>query len=419
MDSQIELQQTIVDGGIRSVNFFNGRMLTARDLTREQTANREMDRRLGQAVGEGIAYGFEVSAASDKSPTAGPVLTVEPGLAVNRQGQTLWLQDQTEVTLVRKASASTATTTFGECHDLQSGTYIAGAGIYLFTVAPAETREGRAVTNALNTGGVSCNTDTLVSGLQFRLIQIELPLTAAELSDINHLRNLIAYKCFGVAGTQSFVKDPFGPELTKYGLLDSLRPNLLTDCDVPLAVLYWTLSGGIHFVDMWSVRRRLIDRSSLQNWNLLLDDRRAAEGEAIFHQFQQQALDLVRTEANPESIIAKEHFSFLPPVGAVPLQTSFLEGFDYLEFFKGITFRKPVYLEGARVETLLRDSWSYAPVDLSSGEMFWLYWVRENAQAIVSSSTPVETCLIFSSGQMPFVAQPRFDVARWNYSNFL
>ncbi len=61
MDSQISLQQPILDGGIRSINFFNGRLLSARDLTREQSANREADRRLGQAIGEGIAYGLEVS----------------------------------------------------------------------------------------------------------------------------------------------------------------------------------------------------------------------------------------------------------------------------------------------------------------------------------------------------------------------
>ena len=59
MDSQISLQQPILDGGIRSINFFNGRLLSARDLTREQSANREAERRLGRAIGEGIAYGYE------------------------------------------------------------------------------------------------------------------------------------------------------------------------------------------------------------------------------------------------------------------------------------------------------------------------------------------------------------------------
>ena len=415
MDSQFELQQPIVDGGIRSVNFFNGRMLTARDLTREQNANREMDRRMGQALGEGIAYGFEVSAPADKTP----VLTVEPGLAINRQGQTLWLPDQTQVTLVRKASASTAATTFGECKDLQSGTYIAGAGIYLFTVAPAETREGRAVTNALNAGGVSCNTDTLVSGLQFRLIQIDLPLTAAELNDVNRLRNLIAYKCFGVTDTQSFVKDPFGPELSNYGLLDTLRPNRLTDCDVPLGVLYWTLSGGIKFVDMWSVRRRLTRRSSAGHWKQCVDERRVRESEAMFLQFQDQ-IDSLRRGPAPVLVKAKEHFYHLPPVGMIPLAgLKGSSGFDLSTFFEGLTYRHPVYIEGAKFQYLMRSFLSYAPVDLKSEEMLWLYQVRENIESIDKEEVlTARPYLIFTSGHVPYQGDARFNLSHWDYANY-
>lgn len=416
MDSQIDLQQPVIDGGIRSVNFFNGRMLTARDLTREQAANREVDRRLGQAAGEGVVYGLEVSRSTSTS-NAAPVVAVEKGLAVNRNGQTLWLRDRTEVALVRKASASVAGITFSECLPLQSGTYVAGAGVYLLTVAPAETREGRAVTNALDTGSAPCNTDAVVSAVQFRLIQINPPITTAELLDEDHLRNLIAYKCFGASDTKPLLSDPFGAELQQYGLLDSLRPNPLTDCDVPLGVLYWTLTDGIKFIDMWSVRRRLTERGRSRRW-AQVDDRLASEGEAMFLQFQEQARELGGT-ADSATVQAKDHFHYVPSAGALPISGSGLNGFDYLQFFDGITYREPVYLEGARVEALLRDSWSYPPVDLNSGEMFWLYWVRENAQALIGAPTPIQTCLIFASGQMPFVAQPRFDVAYWNYSNFV
>jgi len=44
--------------------------------------------------------------------------------------------------------------------------------------------------------------------------------------------------------------------------------------------------------------------------------------------------------------------------------------------------------------------------------------VRENAQQILNQpATP--TCLLFSSGQMPYAAAPRFDVAHWDFSNFV
>ena len=119
MDSQISLQQPILDGGIRSINFFNGRLLSARDLTREQSANREAERRLGQAIGEGIVYGLEVSSAG-ASTQESPVVTVEAGLAINRIGQTLMLTAKTDVALVRRATPGPGSTEpFGECAPLQ------------------------------------------------------------------------------------------------------------------------------------------------------------------------------------------------------------------------------------------------------------------------------------------------------------
>lgn len=425
MDSQISLQQPILDGGIRSINFFNGRLLSARDLTREQTANRDADRHLGQAIGEGIAYGLEVT-KSNASTQEFPVVTVQSGLAVNGLGQTLMLVAKSDVTLVRRGSSGTgAVQPFGECAPLQTGTYIAGAGVYLLTLAPAEGTEGLASTHSLQNSIASCNTDTTVRAVQFRLIQIDQQLPPGTLLSQNQnlLRNVIAYECFGAKDPDPFAANPFGPPLTQYGLVDSLRPNWLTRCEVPLAILYWTLVDGIKFIDIWAVRRRLARKSSTEHWGSTLDERRAAEAEARLQQFLDHALDLAARD-DSESISARDHFEFLPPAGAIPLSSSSVKAFDYQKFFKGITVREPntpgqpIYLEGARIEKLLRDSFSYAPVKTDSGQMFWLYWVRENAQQILNQPATM-TCLLFSSGQMPYAAAPRFDVAHWNFSNFV
>src|SRR5436190_17563141 len=200
MESQIDLQQPVLDGGIRSINFFNGRLLSARDLTREQSAYREADRRLGQAFGDGIAFGLEVS----KTPGAGndsPAVTVEAGLAINRGGQTLMLAARTDVALVRSSESNGAGNNFSDCLPLQTGAYVAGAGAYLLTLAPAQSTEGRATTNGMNLVA-SCSIDTIVNAVQFRLIQIDPPITDTELQDQDHLRNVIAYKCFGEIETE-------------------------------------------------------------------------------------------------------------------------------------------------------------------------------------------------------------------------
>lgn len=426
MDSQISLQQPILNGGIRSINFFNGRLLSARDLTREQSAHREADRRLGQAVGDGIAYGLEVSVAND-STRESPVVSVEAGLAVNRIGQTLKLTDRTDVALVRRASSgSNGAQIFGECVPLQTGTYIAGAGVYLLTIAPAHGVEGRAISNGLDAATAACNTDTLVNAVQFRLIQLDQHITASEIQDQNRLRNLIAYKFFGVDQTDGFKANPFGPKLDQYGLLDDLRPTWLSDCDVPLGVLFWTLEDGIKFLDMWSVRRSLAQRTANSSLPLFTSERRRSEGEAMFLQFAEHTDTLRKTLPAPTTVRALDHFHYLPPVGLLPLAGGqFGQGFHEDLFFDEITVHpEDLHIEGARVEALIQQSLRFPPVDLSVATdnriLVWVYRVRENRQQVLNSSIagPTQPYLIFTTGHMAYLGDAHFDVNRWDFSNF-
>jgi hypothetical protein len=409
--SAVDLQYPILGSGIRTINFFNGRLLTALDLTREQAATHEADVRLGQAIGEGIAFGLEVSKSPEGTAEA-PIVTVKSGLAVNRNGQVLRLvgdpEKGTDVALVRRASDSAAASkAFTDCLPLQSGTYIAGAGVYLLTLAPAESNEGKAPTNGLTgDSGSSCNKDATVTTVQFRLIQLDPPLTAAELQDENHLRNLIAYKCFGVAETQSFVSDPFGSPLKQYGLLDSLRVNRLTDCDVPLAILYWTISDGIKFIDLWSVRRHVIQPPTTGPWRMITGERRLAEAEAMLLQFQDQLETFRRPGVHTESIVATDYFKYLPSVGFIPITGEATAGFNYERFLQNVTYGQPIPIEGARVAPLLRDSFSCEPIDLTSGEPVWLFQVKENTELIDRGGPNIpQPYLILASNFVPLIAQ--------------
>ena len=76
-----QLSEVITSGGIRSINFFNGRLLTAEDMTQEQGTRRDADALLGRSLGAGIASGLEVSEAA--SSGAVPLVTVQAGLAIN------------------------------------------------------------------------------------------------------------------------------------------------------------------------------------------------------------------------------------------------------------------------------------------------------------------------------------------------
>jgi hypothetical protein len=317
--NSIELLAPILGGGIRSVNFFNGRLLSGEDMSKEQAANREGRRLLGQAMGEGIAYGLEVAKAAGAGTK--PILTIQPGLAVNRRGDALRLTSPVDLSLVRPQNGSAAgvgTLTFKECSPIQSGVYVTGAGVYLLTMTPALGSEGRALVSGLTNATADCNTKYLIDGVQFRLIQLDM--TPGELNAQNRLRNVVAYKCFGITDIQSFLRNPFGPPLERYGLLDTLRPNRLTDCDVPLAVLHWT-TDGIQFVDMWSVRRKPIPRPRAADWPLPVSERRLAEAEAVFLQFQDQMDALLGSSLSQSALAAiraTDHFGYLPPAGFLP-----------------------------------------------------------------------------------------------------
>jgi hypothetical protein len=404
----------IVNDRTRSVNFFNGRLLTGEDLTAEQQANRVAHSLLGQAAGSGVAYGLEVSESAALSQIASPVLSIKRGLAINSNGGTLLLDNDTDISLVRPAGpASSGSSVFAECLPMQSGVYIAGAGVYLLTIGPASATQGLAEVSGVSTGSAPCNSKYKADGVQFRLLQLDL--TQSELGDVSHLRNLVAYKCFGVDDWAANVRDPFGTTPGGHGLIDQLRSaKTITGCEVPLAVLYWTATDGVVFVS----------KDLLDAWAPGAGRRRAIDGIAMFLQFQAQIADLMQSPVSVSqltSIVATDSFRYLPAVGLLPLSgTKGALGFDYVKFFGGETYRNPVYVEGAKLDSLFGRSLLYPPIDLSTKEMMWLYWVRENMETIVENPlTQQQSYLVFTNGQMPFEGKSRFDLNYWDYANYV
>lgn len=316
--SAVDLLNPILEGGISSVNFFNGRLLTANDLSREQEANREAARRLGQAIGAGVAYGLEVSKSTSKDSTKDtPLLTIESGLAINRRGQTLKLENQTDISLIRQTNTdSTNPPQFAECLPLQFGASFSGDGVFVLTISPTTQNKGRATVSGLDGALARCNTDVVVSAVQFRLIQVPAAVLA-EVSNQKKLRNHLAYRCFGALQTASFAADPIGTSLDDYGLLGNL--STLTECDVPLALLNWSSSGGIEFIDHWSVRRRITQSSLYQHWNGVVSERRRSEAEAAFLQFQEHLNAIIGDGGvNLSTLQADQYFEYLPAAGFLP-----------------------------------------------------------------------------------------------------
>jgi hypothetical protein len=455
-----DLLTPILDGGIRNTHFFNGRLLTAQDLQEMQEANRLQHRQLGQAIGAGVVWGLEVSLVDDGSGGDPPVVSVTAGLAVNRFGHALTLPAKTNVMLAEADEAAPQDAgLFQMCTPPKGGTVPAGEGVCVLTVRLASGyREWVPKRGFGENGRVdSCGWRYTVEGVQFHLEELSLDSitgldqdTRDDLADLmeeidelrfkddatsqsqrraklSKLRNWLAHVCLGTEEVAGFCRDPFervsgqSPYLA-YGAADGLRAEeQLSGCDVPLALIYWT--EQVHFVDMWSVRRRPTPQLYSTAWPLSVNGRRLAEGEAAFLQFQEQVACLARAgvpTAQQREVNAVTHFRYLPSVGVVPIAAlGAVNGFSRIKFFENLAVRDPVFIEGARVLWLLRQSFSYPPIDLASGTMMWLYLVRENIEAIDNNPTAsIQTNLIFSSGYLPYLGDAQYDLAHWQYGNY-
>src|SRR6266568_5788962 len=257
--SVIEIEQPLLDGGIYSVNFFNGRLLSGEDLSAEQAGNREAHARLGLSVGMGVVNGLDVTLppppppGADTGLTPAPKVTVSKGMAINSLGQTLQLYDSIDVQLVSMHNSGSSTAGQGTFRDSQPspvGQYVLGEGVYLLTIAPALGSNGFSPVSSFSNSSAgsstaTCNTRFSVDTIQFRLIQ--LTFSSGLLGDTDHLRSKIAYACFGfpdaLPNTLLTPPDSFGPYEQNIRLLETLQQiskKIDLANDVPLAILSWS-----------------------------------------------------------------------------------------------------------------------------------------------------------------------------------
>lgn len=414
------LEQPVTDGGIASVNFFNGRLLTGEDLSREQRAGREGDRRVGRALGAGVAYGLEVSEAAGVSAKGRPVLRVEPGLAVNGEGATLELPDRTDVLLVRDAApgATGPVELFADCVDPDPGGYAAGFGVYVLTIGPGERGQGRAPTSGLGNVGAACDTNVFVDGVTFRLVRVRI--RSGEVARPDLLRSHVAARAFGFGSDEraAFDGNPFGPSPAHYGLVDELRDACLTPGEVPLCALAWTAADGIEFVDLWAVRRRIVAPAADTRWPLLAGDRVRAEAEAMFLQFQSHAVDLAFGLGNAAEVAAADRFEYLPPVGMIPIVGAGPNrGFNAGTFFGDQASTRAEMTDAGVLRALVAAGSHHDPIRVGDTEHVQLYLLWENVRAIRAGDSD-QLALVFAKHTIPFHGIARFGDAAWELSRF-
>lgn len=330
------LGEAITQDSVRAVHFFNGRLLTASDLSRDQAARRQADAQVGAASGSGIAWGLEVNAAGPVADADSlGVVTVEAGLAVALSGQALKLSQRISLSLIQPpadtSSTGTASGTFGPCAGTTTSTYVAGDGLLLLTLSPIDAAEGFAPVLALEAVNTRCARDVVAEGVQLKLLPIPGgTIAGTSQAALAQLRNRIAHECLGSSVLRQAHRQPASgtPRATSagahgHGLLDRmLAERSLSACDVPLA-LVCLVGRELKFIDGASVRRRIAAQTASVQGAAWLGERLQGTAEARFLQFQEQLADTPTIA----SAAATVHLSWLPPAGLLPAST------DWRRFF--------------------------------------------------------------------------------------
>jgi hypothetical protein len=394
--STYNLGDLVLEPGIRFTHFFNGRMLSGEALTQERTAYLSRNRQLGEAIGSGIAYGFEVSVGAGGTTTA-PILSIAPGLAICASGQTIKTENSLNLAVVTPPSLDAAPDTddFTDCTPLPSSVYINGIGYYLLTAAPAEGKEGSAPVSGLGNGLAPCNAKYIAQGLQLRL----LPLQVTNPSDADHARNEIAYQCFAACGVLGPVAiDAYNNTPTSPSLSSLVPGDLLTEHDVPLAVLEWNASG-LGFVDLWSVRRPITPRADPDDFLAALS---ASQRNAypLVRQFYEHIQDLAKATIGSPATAHRpftDFFTYLPPFGIVPLQGAGTQiGFFLADFFGSHASGTPTQLDDADFGGLWQRASACPPVKVADVEVLQLYYSRTNLQA-QGNAQPSQLYAVFTT----------------------
>jgi hypothetical protein len=197
---------------------------------------------------------------------------------------------------------------------------------------------------------------------------------------------------------------------------DDLRPAFLSDCDVPLAVVSWSVVAGVRFVDNWCVRRRIFER---EMGSPFLSQRRRHEVEAMIEQFDEQVRTMRLREPNAlASLAMSSRFEVLPPLGMIPIRgTGSNAGFDIATFFGNRVSRDIGMLDGAALRELYSEALLQEPVVLQGTQKIQLYRIFENVRAVERGESR-QMVLVFASPQLRYRGVARFSYAGWSRSRF-
>lgn len=317
--------------------FFDGRFLTARDLTREQTYFLAREADLARIGGVGVAAGLTVEAAPEASAAA---VRIGGGIGVTPAGETVALREEITVDLNKIAEIQRLGVLFG-LSSIPNDPPWSRAGLFVLALRPVEYTANPIASYPTTLGGTRTQEyGDIVEATAVTLIPFP---DLAGAGDLDERRAIAAHEIF------------------VRGDLRVAPENVL-----PLAMIALA-DGALRWVDMFLVRREIgADATAL----LGLRHARAAR-EAHLLQYDRhldEVLEDRKAAGMPQSFPASDHFRVLPPAGRLP--EGAVQYDKALGAFTQVYFPPVVDVEMAvvpedEIAALVEDSLRLPPIDLT------------------------------------------------------
>jgi len=302
--SSVRLNQAVVASGAPRTFFFNGRLLAAEDLKREQALRENGQSQLARLIGCGIAAGLEVEGDAGSSS-----LAIAPGFGVTPGGEVI---DVDKLTLdLTSAAEARRPGGFATCAAAMANLEAPTAGIYLLALAATWIGSGRAATLLGEVG--ACNRALELPAVLARLHKITVPLEATT----ETARNLIASGLLvpddpaTPTSHATSLEAPAGA-LRLIGWLPARMVPTLTASELPIAILQIDADARLIWLDGPAARRRIAQPPGLAGDSFWRESH-ALEMEAFSQQFVAQATQ--RAEGNP--VTKASQFLRVPPLALI------------------------------------------------------------------------------------------------------
>ena len=334
LDEAVQLDRAgslIRDDRRRRPFYFDGRFLTARDLTREQDYFLARQADLGRATGSGVINGLFVS--FDNSS----VITIRPGHGITSSGEIVTVASLLRINLADIAESQDLDARFGVSASPRPSAR-QRSGVFILAIRPVEyTANPVAAYPQTLTGNRSVEDGEIVEAAAVTLIPFAEDSNPAERSN---QQSRIARDIF-------LRRDPL-----------QASQNAL-----PIAML--SLSRGvINWLDVHLVRREVgADHGDSLGFGFAP----RALREAQFIQYRQHLSSILTRRAQTNQSLrfpASEHFFVLPPAGPLPAAAVDTNSFTQSYFPPSIPVEMSVIPED-ELRALVEDALLLPPIDLS------------------------------------------------------